>query len=170
MTVMNDYPQGDPVYPQYTPPQKHKGWFGRNWWWFVPLIVVLPVTCCCCLPFGGAMLFQSQVLKVSPYVLEPVALAESDNRVTDALGTPLAVGTPTQSERTVAGTIYMDVEFEVTGPDGSGIIRSQWDLSNLISPKMISAEITIDDTGEVIDLLDNKTDAPEEESDSSSEE
>lgn len=148
---MSSYPDQNPGAEQ----QPQKGWFGRNWWWFVPVLVILPITCCCCLPIGSYFVFQDKFLLMSPYVTDSVTMAESNSDVASALGIPLEPSNVKQSNKVSGGDQMLVIEFDVTGPNGCGRVVTEWNATqNMISPPLVSAELTIDATGEVIDLTD----------------
>lgn len=151
---MSSYPDQNTGFEQ----EPKKGWFGRNWWWFVPVLVILPITCCCCLPIGSYFLFQDKLLLMSPNVIDTVTMAESNSDVASALGIPLEPSNVKQSTKMSGSDQILVIEFDVTGPTGTGRIVTEWNATqNMISPPLVSAELTIDATGEVIDLTDLDT-------------
>lgn len=154
-------PQG--YSPAPGPPQK--GWFGRNWWWFLGLLIGGPLLCCC----GGSgifyFLFKDKVLKVTQTYQQPMKLVQSNDRAIELIGEPMVGGDPTHTERHANGKDYLILTFTVTGPSGSGVITAESEVD--IAETLIKAELVIDGTGEVIDLLSNSDNSanPEEDLD-----
>lgn len=150
---MSQHPSETEMWNQQDAPKNQKGWFGRNWKWFVPTLILVPLFCCCGVPIGGYFLFQDQMIKMSPYYTEPLQLVEQNTAAGEVLGTPIEAGKPVVSEKIQGGTQYLVIEYPVTGPDGSGVIVAEFDLTNMMSPEMVAAEFIVDSTGDKIDLL-----------------
>jgi len=155
--VASPVPQG--YAPNPGTPQK--GWFGRNWWWFLALVIGGPLLCCC----GGSgilfFVFKDDVLKLTQTYQQPLTMAQNNDQAIELIGEPMVGGTPTKSERHANGKDYLILTFSVTGPNGSGVITSESEVD--MAEMLIKAELVIDGTGEVIDLMNSSDDpaAPE---------
>ncbi|MFP2909122.1 cytochrome c oxidase assembly factor Coa1 family protein [Pyxidicoccus sp. 3LFB2] len=144
-----------------------RGWWSRNWKWFVPVGGCLGLLASCgCL---GAILLGvgfSSLSKMGAYT-EAVALAQSDEEVRRALGTPIDTGLPRQSTVN-SNNGRTDVRFTIPldGPEADGLLRvdaskpedgAEWRYRTLA--------VELED-GSVIDLRDDAPapmpDEPEE--------
>lgn len=144
-----------PPPPPFTPPPQpvqQPGWWSRNWKWFVP-------TGCCLTPLvlGGALaafiiLVVFGALKQTDVYQTAVARAKADQRVTNALGTPIEEGWFLSGNTNVNGSSGdADLSIPISGPKGKGTIYTvatksagEWTYSKLV--------VKIDSTGETIDL------------------
>lgn len=133
------------------------GWFSRNWKWLVPTIILVPVLFCCVVPGVLMLVFKDELVNMVDAYIEPIALAEENAAAQAALGTPMMPGEPVEETTSDATTIAL--VYPISGPDGSGEIRAEFSIANPIEPVLTSAVLTVDDTGETIDLL---IDTPEE--------
>ena len=148
-------PTPPPPPPPFTPaPQAQPaGWWNRNWKWFVP-------TGCCLTPlvlvgafFAFLVIVIFGAMKQSDAYKMAVARAKADQRVTNALGTPLEEGWFLWgSSTTVSGSSgEADLTIPISGPKGKGTIfavatksAGDWTFSKLA--------VKIESTGETIDL------------------
>ena len=144
-----------PPPPPFTPapqPSQPPGWWSRNWKWFVP-------TGCCLTPLvlGGAfaafiILVVFGAMKQSEAYKMAVARAKADQRVTNALGTPIEEGWFLSGKTNVEGSSgNADLTIPISGPKGKGTIYAvatksagEWTFSKLA--------VKIDSSGETIDL------------------
>lgn len=143
-------------------PPKHKSWFGRNWKWFVPVAIVLPLLCCCGGPIGLVMFGLSVIFDSTPYN-DTLALAAQSAAVQQEIGTPIDAPDGfmdlVQVEQkggkiNTDDTTYFYAELPISGPNGSGwlsIDASSNDGGQ--SWHYTTQEITVDSTGDAIDLL-----------------
>lgn len=158
---MSQYPSavdmnnGQPAKPQ-------KNWFGRNWLWFIPTIILLPVLCCC--GGGGALMWLGldMTLNMPPYQ-DTIVAAEQDPTFQQEIGTPATwpdgfeLMTAMESANIdfdADPMAYLYADVPVSGPNGTGRLiidattndgGATWDYT--------SREVSIDATGEVIDLI-----------------
>jgi Cytochrome oxidase complex assembly protein 1 len=148
-------PTPPPPPPPFTPapPPQPAGWWSRNWKWFVP-------TGCCLTPLvlGGAffaflVIVIFGAMKQSDAYKMAVARAKADQRVTNALGTPVEDGWFLWGSSTeVSGSSgEADLSIPISGPKGKGTIYAvatksagDWTFSKL--------NVKIESTGETIDL------------------
>lgn len=147
-------PAPPPPPPPFTPaPQAQPpSWWSRNWKWFVP-------TGCCLTPLvlGGALaafiiLVVFGAMKQTDVYQTAVARAKADQRVTNALGTPIEEGWYLSGNTQVSGSSgEADLTIPISGPKGKGTIYAvatksagEWTYSKLI--------VKIDSTGETVDL------------------
>ncbi|MFK7790686.1 MAG: cytochrome c oxidase assembly factor Coa1 family protein [Phycisphaeraceae bacterium] len=166
---MNDYQDNfedslsTPAYGEQQKPRP--SWFKRHWLWFVPTIILLPIFCCC--GGGGALVWFgiSQVFELQPYK-DSVAFIEQNQDVQNALGTPLV--TPTGFGDLVTmmsnggefninqsgSTMQFDANIPISGPNGTGkLVLDAESSDGGITWVYTVREVHIDQTGEVIDLL-----------------
>lgn len=149
-SAMEPTPPPPPFTP--APPPPSGGWWSRNWKWFVP-------TGCCLTPLvlGGAfaaflILVVFGAMKQSDVYKMAVARAKADQRVTNALGTPINEGLFLSGNTSVNGASGdADLSIPISGPRGKGTIYAvatksagDWTYSKLV--------VKIDSTGETIDL------------------
>lgn len=142
-------PQPQPQ-PQGQP--QPAGWWSRNWKWFVP-------TGCCLTPLvlGGAfvaflVLVIFGAMKQTDVYQTALARAKADQRVTNALGTPIEEGWFLSGNTKVSGSSgEADLTIPISGPKGKGTIYAvatkfagEWTYSKLV--------VKIDSTGETLDL------------------
>jgi hypothetical protein len=141
--------------PQMSPPPVPRSWWSRNWKWFVPLVTLPPLLCCCVTPVLIFMGVFSAIKASDPYV-NSLQMVQTSPQVQAELGTPITPGFMMQ------GNIHSDLSsgggdaeiyYPVSGPDGSATVdvkatrtAGQWTFDVVT--------VTIDDTGETIDLLD----------------
>ena len=147
-------PAPPPPPPPFTPaPQPQPaGWWSRNWKWFVP-------TGCCLTPLvlGGALaafivLVIFGAMKQTDVYQTALARAKADQRVTNALGTPIEEGWLLSGNTEVSGSSgKADLTIPISGPKGKGTIYAvatksagEWTYSKLV--------VKIDSTGETIDI------------------
>ena len=148
-------PAPPPPPPPFTPaPQPQPAsWWSRNWKWFVP-------TGCCLTPlvlagafFAFLVIVIFGAMKQSDAYKIAVARAKADQRVTNALGTPVEEGGFLWgSSIEVSGSSgEADLNIPISGPKGKGTIYAvatksagDWTFSKLA--------VKIESTGETIEL------------------
>ena len=111
------------------PQAPQPGWWSRNWKWFVPtgcclgtiLGIILSIAI-----FGmgivGLVSGISKILKSSEPYQTAVALAKSNDKVTEALGTPIEEGFPMGSVNTNNDAGDANLTIPLTGSKGKGTI------------------------------------------------
>ena len=135
----------------YLPPPRPPNWFQRNWPWFVPtgcvgLLVVLAAF------VGGIMLIVVTAMKSSDPYKVAVQRAETNERVTAALGMPVTEGWFLTGNINVnGGGGNANISVPLSGPKGKGTLyvnalksEGVWEYQKLF--------VRVDGTGEAIDL------------------
>jgi Cytochrome oxidase complex assembly protein 1 len=145
-------PPPPPFTPAPQPQPQPAGWWSRNWKWFVP-------TGCCLTPLvlGGAffaflVLVVFGAMKQTDVYQTALARVKADQRVTNALGTPIEEGWFLSGNTKVSGSSgEADLTIPISGPKGKGTIYAvatkfagEWTYSKLV--------VKIDSTGETVDL------------------
>jgi hypothetical protein len=148
-------PAPPPPPPPFTPaPQPQPtGWWSRNWKWLVPTGCCLTPLVLICAFFAFLVLVIFGAMKQSDAYKMAVARAKADQRVTNALGTPVEEGWFLWGSRTeVSGSSgEADLSIPISGPKGKGTIYAvatksagDWTFSKL--------NVKIESTGETVDL------------------
>lgn len=154
-----------PVYGEQPQQPPRKSWFKRHWFWFVPTVVLLPIFCCC--GGGGALVWfgVSQIFELQPYK-DSVTLIEQDPDVQNALGTPIVTPSGFGDLVTMMSSggqfninqtnnqMVFDANIPISGPNGTGkLVLEAESIDGGVTWNYTIREVHIDQTGEVIDLL-----------------
>src|SRR5687767_11854323 len=119
-------PTPPPPPPPFTPapPPQPAGWWSRNWKWFVPTGCCLTRLVLVGASFGFLVIVIFAAMKQSDAYKMAVARAKADQRVTNALGTPLEDGRFLWgSSIEVSGSSgEADLSIPISGPKGKGTI------------------------------------------------
>lgn len=138
-----------PGAPGEAPP---RSWWSRNWKWAVPVGCLAPVVLC-----GGGLALMFAIIfgaiKTSDAYTQSLQRVSADQRVQQALGTPIEPGMFVSGSINISGNSGdADLSYAVEGSGGSGtvyvIATSQagaWTFETL--------EVEVEQTGERIDLL-----------------
>jgi hypothetical protein len=165
---MESTPPPLPTTPPPLTPQPRRNWWSRNWKWFVPTgcltMIALGVLFLVCILF-----FVFSILKSSDVYKIAVSRAESDHRVTAALGTPINEGLVPSGKTNMNGPSgEADIAIPISGPKGKATIYAvgtksggEWKFSKLA--------VQVDD-GEMIDLNEKSDTASESEEENVKEE
>jgi len=121
-------------------------------------VVIIPLGClglaiCIAGVVGLVLLRATRVVKSSELYTEALAQVQANPEVQEALGSPIEGGMPRSASFHMDGTSGdAEAEIPIAGPKGSGTLHAaakktgtKWEFTTL--------EVTIEATGETIDLL-----------------
>ena len=158
---MDASPPLPPPIPSSIPPPIRRGWWARNWMWFVPTgcltIVVLFAAF-----IGVIMMTVFGAIKSSDAYKTAVARAKADQRVTDAIGTPIKEAWYVLGKTEVSGgSGTSELTIPISGPKGKAVIYANsekfagdWKFKRMV--------VKIDSTSQTIDLSGGNSEAEEE--------
>lgn len=147
----------EPPTPPPTPPSPptlqpvRRDWWSRNWKWFIPTGCLTLFLLGCA--FVATIVFTVFAgMKSSDAYKHAVARAKADQRVVEAIGTPIKEGWfVSGSTEVTGGSGKSDLTIPIRGPKASATIYAvatkfagEWQYSKLV--------VKIEGTGETIDL------------------
>ena len=134
--------------------EHRKNWFGRNWKWALPTfgcltIIVLAIIFAIALYSGVSTLFKDS----EPYEIAMSSL-NSNEYVIEKLGQPIEADGMFQGNINYKNnTASADIKVPVKGPKGDGTLLVIAEKENDVWTYRLM-QVEIDDTDEVINLLD----------------
>ncbi len=134
--------------------EQRKNWFGRNWKWAVPTfgcltVIVLGIFFAFALYTGVSTLFKDS----EPYEMAMSSL-NSNEYVIEKLGQPIEANGMFQGSINYSNnTADADIKVPVKGPKGEGALTVIAKKKNDVWSYQLM-QLEIDDTDEVINLLD----------------
>ncbi|MFT5892887.1 MAG: hypothetical protein ACI9Y7_003002 [Dokdonia sp.] len=140
-----------------------KSWWKRNWKWVVPTggcltLIILFIAFIVTVVFGATKMMRGS----EPYQ-DSVVKAQNNEQVIELLGEPI------ETDGFMQGSINYsndggdaDIRIPIKGPNGEGTIYVVGEKRNDVWTYS-EQEVRIDKNNEVIDLLNEGLDAPEEE-------